>query len=338
MKNFLSRGKKSKPKSSELSPEVTSRLEGVRKRFRKILILFAVVGLLLLTGFFAFQSRNGDLFFTLKLAWEKTREPSSSQELLDYKASIISDRVEAYSNTAANSNCVQLLLVEEDLQREFISWYGQVRSLGRNDYISNLEKILPRINALRNTGSCQGSPFSGDLSHVLELEIINLSGKTDLLDPQIVKTEDNYETAKSNLQQAKIDNQDSLNQINQLILEAVNNLSTVKAADSKLSPAEKWIKIQSALFYLANADQLTAGQQPSTSNPTNWHYPVIASCYLNSASPKCQREELLSRWNSIALEIDPADRISEGEKLFLNIWNELKYKEQKEITSSPVSQ
>jgi hypothetical protein len=286
-------------------------------RFRRLLIGgFTLFILLIVFNSLVLIAKPGDLFFTVKLYYEKALWPldnTSATQQWNSLYHLSQDRTASYVLLASQSDCVQLELAEQELFSVWQMMHTQSAQLDIEAYAQYANYNLDRAKAIEGSGgTCAKSQplVSATLGYQLMLASVNKLNVQEF-DTQKQQAADKFAQQRDLLRTTPPKDQEQLTNINNLLLSANKLLGEVDKLLTDGWQLEALIKLQSADLALTNANQLIL----TKTDFQNWYGVIYTLCTLKPDAI-CDKATLAAKVNSVESLTNDYSRIDYGESFF----------------------
>ena len=273
-----------------------------------ILILFSIL------FYFTVNANPGDLLFTLKGFYEQKQLSLNKGNEERYYLNVLKDRVNAVNSFAKTNNCLQVLIAQD----EVASTVKTIR-LGNYDKkdISEIITTLKTMNGIQTV--CNISDSVRNLfSFYTYVDFNNwdvTKQKIELM-VRLSSLKNRYDDLDNQIKLMSISTQQSLNQINSLLLvskQAIDSFSN--NANNTSNYLTYRISFDAADLSLNTLNSYL--KSTTITQSLNFESTVQAICLVYSDNKICSNNGIQSNWNSIYSRINLGEQINLGESNLL---------------------
>ncbi len=275
----------------------------------QIIWLIVLVGVLLVSA--VYFSVPGQLLYTIKSTVETQQVANmESGEQLRWLVDKQSQLLAAWETATTNSQCAEQILLWQELRK---TWHQIITISLLNP---DLEKTEIRFANLATTSSCNQEFYLPEYGILLSEAGFKISNNSK--DQWQASLNSHLETAITRMQEISFDDQQTVNNITNLLISA----SELKDTTELIDLYKKYLLVNQALELEINA----AATSENMSSPTkNYNFQALAwlSCQVEvSTNQECEQNTFAANWNSLVFSGEPnLNTINAGKQLYLDSYS-----------------
>ncbi len=270
-----------------------------------------------------FTASPGDFSFTLKALYEssKLKSINSDEERLKYINGILADRYKSYKFLIQNNNCVQIILIEDDILNNIEKSLNIVSTLADNEkklfYIKGMDFDYNQYELDKLSTTCILKEDLKQLDFVFTAVASKLNPEDlDSNETSVISTvmTENYNKYAEKIHSLKFSSQDDLNKVVDISLTIKQNNEYINTGKDIVLKRIK-VKVNESLF--VTLDKIFEDVKATVIHPD-----VSARFICNfSKNEICSPEKFTARWNSVRGESNIKKQIELGEQVFIEYFN-----------------